>query len=81
MLFMRCLAEPRAVHMALAEQPHVLKVREEAGDFVVEFEGSEDDIANLLAELVQRDLRPIEFRWHRIDLEELFLSFTEGRLQ
>jgi ABC-2 type transport system ATP-binding protein len=81
MLFMRCLAEPRAVHMALAEQPHVLKVREEAENFVVEFAGTEDDIANLLAELVKRDLRPIEFRWHRIDLEELFLSFTEGRLQ
>lgn len=56
-------------------------MREEAENFVVEFEGSEDDIANLLAELVKRDLRPIEFRWHRIDLEELFLSFTEGRLQ
>jgi len=81
MLFMRCLAEPRAVHMALAEQAHVLKVREDAGNFVVEFSGTEDDIANLLAELVKRDLRPIEFRWHRVDLEELFLSFTEGRLQ
>lgn len=81
MLFLRCLGDAHDVHLVLAEHPKVLQIREDGPNFVVEFEGDEDDIADLLAELVRRELRPVEFRWHRVDLEELFLSFTEGRLQ
>ena len=81
MLHLRCLADTRKVEIALAEHPGVLQVRENESSFVIEFEGNEDKIAELLKSLVEKGLRPVEFHWHRVDLEELFLSFTEGRLQ
>ncbi|MAW61957.1 MAG: multidrug ABC transporter ATP-binding protein [Planctomycetes bacterium] len=81
MLYLRCLADPDQVEIALAEQAGVLQTRADGDNFIVEFAGDEEQIAALLAALVERGLRPVEFRWHRIDLEELFLSFTEGRLQ
>jgi len=81
LIFIRCLGDDHELQLALAEHPQVLKVRDEDKGFVVEFDGDETQIADLLAHLVARDLRPIEFHWHRVDLEELFLSFTEGRLQ
>ena len=58
-----------------------MQVRQDEGSFVIEFEGDEEAISELLKALVNKGLRPVEFHWHRVDLEELFLSFTEGRLQ
>lgn len=81
MIFIRCLADERQVRVALAEQAHILKVRDEGLGFLIELDGGEEEIADLLADLVKRELRPVEFHWHRVDLEELFLSFTEGKLQ
>ena len=81
LLNLRCLAESHEVEIALAEHPGVLQVREDEGSFVIEFEGDEEAISELLKALVNKGLRPVEFHWHRVDLEELFLSFTEGRLQ
>lgn len=81
LLFVRCLADERAVRIFLAEQPSVIGVRPEGPGQVVEFSGDEEAIADLLQAMVARELRPVEFHWHRVDLEELFLSFTEGRLQ
>ncbi|MCH2100993.1 MAG: ABC transporter ATP-binding protein [Planctomycetes bacterium] len=80
LLNLRCLAKTSDVEIALAEHPGVLKVRESEGSFVIEFDGDEKDIADLLKTLVNKNLSPVEFHWHRIDLEELFLSFTEGTL-
>jgi len=81
MLFIRTLEPVHELERALAEIPGVLKTRQEKLGMVVEFQGEEDAIADLLQALVQRNLRPIEFHWHKADLEELFLSFTEGNLQ
>jgi ABC-2 type transport system ATP-binding protein len=81
LLFIRCLANVEQLEMALLEQPGIITTRPERLGIVVEFDGDEQAISKLLAELVKRDLRPVEFHWHKVDLEELFLSFTEGSLQ
>ncbi len=81
MLFIRTLSPARELEMALAENPGVVGIRPERKGFVIEFTGDDQGIAALLESLVQRGLKPVEFHWHRIDLEQLFLSFTEGHLQ
>ena len=80
-LFIRTLEPAGALELALGEQPHVLQSRPEHGGFLVDFEGDEEAIAALLAELVQRGLRPVEFHWHELDLEDLFLRYTRGQVQ
>lgn len=80
-LFIRGMAEAKAMELALMEYPGIQKLTPERGGFIVEYDGDEEAIADLLKALVDRDLRPIEFHWHKVDLEEMFLSFTEGNLQ
>jgi ABC-2 type transport system ATP-binding protein len=80
MLYVRTL-EPRAeLERALAESVGVMDVRPERGGVIVTFGGDELAIAALLAALVERGLRPVEFQWHAVDLEELFLRHTDGEL-
>ncbi|NQU49297.1 MAG: ABC transporter ATP-binding protein [Planctomycetes bacterium] len=81
LLFIRALQGEEVLQMALAESPGVVKTRPEAGGFMVEFDGSDEDISKLLTFLVGKNLQLVEFHWHQVDLEEMFLSFTEGTLQ
>ncbi len=81
LLFVRGLYPPEQLELALAEESRVLSTRPERGGFVIEFDGEEEQISALLQRLVERGLQPVEFHWQRIDLEELFLSYTEGGLQ
>ena len=61
--------------------PAVGVVRPERDGLVVDYDGTQEDAADLLAELVRRGLRPIEFAVNAPDLEDIFLELTEGRVQ
>jgi ABC-2 type transport system ATP-binding protein len=79
--FLSALAGPEATERALLEQPHVLEVRRERDGVSFELEGGLDRQAELLAALVGAGLRPTEFAPRETDLEDAFLSLTEGKLQ
>jgi len=80
LLYIRTLATEQDLELALLEHPGIHKIKPERGGFMVEFNGDEEAISGLLAALVNKQLRPVEFHWHKVDLEELFLSFTDGGL-
>lgn len=80
-IFVRGLCSEEQLQMALLEFPGVIKHRPEHGGFMIEFDGDEVAISKLLQSLVEKGVQPVEFHWHRVDLEEIFLSFTEGTLQ
>jgi ABC-2 type transport system ATP-binding protein len=48
---------------------------------VMEFEGGKQKQAELLKYLVEQDLHPTRFVEQKMDLEDLFLSLTEGKVQ
>jgi ABC-2 type transport system ATP-binding protein len=81
LLFVRTLAPEDQLEMALLEHPGTIKTRPERSGIMVEFDGDEVAISSLLTALVHKELQPVEFHWHRVDLEELFLNFTRGTLQ
>ena len=80
-IYLRCLAEPEAVERTLAELPGVDEVRPARQGVVFHFAGDEDALAALLEALVRAGLRPVEFASEETDLEDVFLSLTEGKVQ
>ena len=80
-VFLRTLARLDEAQRVVSEQAHVEEVGRERDGLIFAFAGSDTDLAGLLAELIQRDLQPIEFTARSANLEDVFLSLTEGQLQ
>jgi ABC-2 type transport system ATP-binding protein len=80
-VYVRTLQGAEATERALLELPGVLRVRHEREGVVFEHEGAPEDLAQTLTALVTRGLSPIEFSPQHLDLEDVFLSLTEGKLQ
>lgn len=80
-VFARCLAEGDAVERVLLELPFVSSVRPSEGGVTFDFEGEKEALAQVLKALVERGMHPIEFAPVNADLEDVFLSLTEGILQ
>lgn len=80
-IFVRCLADAEVVERVLLEQPGVSAVKPREGGVAFDFIGEKEALADLLGALVARGLGPIEFAPIGADLEDVFLSLTEGILQ
>jgi ABC-2 type transport system ATP-binding protein len=80
-LFLRTLAGAEATERALLERPGVLDVRREKDGVAFELEGGAEQQAELLAALVAAGLRPTELAARETNLEDVFLSLTEGHVQ
>jgi ABC-2 type transport system ATP-binding protein len=80
-LFVRALEGTERLRATLLERPHVEAVRPDGAGVAVDFVGDEAEAAELLAELVRVGLRPVEFSATSADLEDVFLSLTEGKVQ
>jgi ABC-2 type transport system ATP-binding protein len=80
-LFLRALSGPEAAERALLERPGVLDVRRERDGVAFELEGGAEAQAELLAALVAAGLRPSERAARETNLEDVFLSLTEGHVQ
>jgi len=76
----RHLGEPVDLERFLAEQPDVHDVRAD-GEGVVFMVPDEEGAARVLAAAITGGLQVIEFRPVQADLEEVFLSLTEGNVQ
>ena len=80
-IFARALTGPERLERALLELPHVSAARREREGVVFEYAGTQDDLAALLGQLAAAGLGLIEFAPQQVDLEDVFLSLTEGKLQ
>ena len=80
-VLVRALAPADRVTKLLLEQPGVESARPDGKGVVFEFSGEEDGLARLLALLVERGVAPIEFAPKSTNLEDVFLSLTNGRVQ
>jgi ABC-2 type transport system ATP-binding protein len=80
-VFVRSLADKDQVHRALLEEAGVTEVRPHKNGLMVEFDGGEERLARLLQSLVERGLIPIEFSPNQVDLEDVFMSLTQGQIQ
>ena len=80
-VYVRCLCSPEELERALLEEPLVLHPHQERDGMVFGLEGGEDGLAQLVASLVRRGLKPVEVVPEEVDLEDVFLSLTEGNVQ
>lgn len=65
---------------ALLEMPGVRKVRLAGRHVEADVDGDEDAACDLLAELLRREYRVMEFKQVEKDLEQLFMSITRGEV-
>ncbi len=80
-IFVRTLGEAVATERKILEVPGVLGTRQIRGGVVVDFERGDEGIAHLLKVLVESGMKPVEFATERMDLEDVFMSVTEGIVQ
>lgn len=80
-LFLRTLGPPAMLERVLLEQPGVSGVHIEGDGLAVRFRGDEEARAALLARVVQEGIPILEFRTDKVDLEDVFLDVTQGRVQ
>ena len=80
-VFVRALAGAEALEKALLEEPGVTSAHTERDGVVFAFEGDDAQLSRLVEALVRRELRLIEVTPEGLDLEDVFLSLTEGRVQ
>ena len=55
--------------------------RLDQGNIIFSFTSGDQERAQLLAELVRRDVAPLDFAARTTNLEDVFLSVTKGTLQ
>jgi ABC-2 type transport system ATP-binding protein len=77
-VFLRCLADKDVVERALLERPGVSSIHNERSGLAFDFDGDQRALAELIAHFVSVGLEPVEFAPDSVDLEDLFLSLTEG---
>ncbi len=80
-VFLRALVGPEVLEKALLEEPGVTTVHADRNGVVIAFEGDDAQLSRLVESLVRREMRLIEVTPEGIDLEDVFLSMTEGRVQ
>lgn len=80
-VFVRALGEIETLRRTLAEQPGVASVRPDRGGVVFDFTGSDEQLVGVLRRLIERGNQVVEFAPQTVDLEDVFLSLTEGKVQ
>ncbi len=69
------------LHKQLLLLPNVEAVRPVDHSLEVDFTGSEEECCDLLADLVRKGFRLVEFASRRADLEQIFMNVTRGDVQ
>lgn len=73
-------AEKTEIENALSESPHVANLSSDNGVWTVDFMGSDENQAELLAALLKRGLRVFDFHQRPVNLEEAFIKITKGEV-
>ena len=69
------------LYRELLETPRIEKVNFVGEEIAAEIDGDEEACCDLLAALVGRGYRVVEFKLQRANLEEIFMSVTKGAVQ
>jgi ABC-2 type transport system ATP-binding protein len=77
-VFLRCVEENEKVERFLLERPGISSIHSERNGLAFDFDGDQRALSELGASLVTSGLGPIEFAPESVDLEDVFLSLTEG---
>ena len=77
----RTRANQEALYEALLEMPRVEAARIDGAYVEAQVLGDEDDCCDLLAELLRREFRILEFKQVKADLEHIFMTMTKGEVQ
>jgi len=80
-VLIRVLGQQAELHRELLQMPYVEDARVAGTEIAFEVNGTEEVCCDLLAELVRRGYRIIEFKQQRVNLEEIFMSVTKGAVQ
>ncbi|NLM13311.1 MAG: ABC transporter ATP-binding protein [Epulopiscium sp.] len=62
----------------LKEQPNIHDIFEKMDEVEIEFDGDEHQLANLLKNIIQRDIPIISFSEKEGNLEDIFMQITQG---
>ena len=77
----RILGEPENAEKWFLTQPLIDGVNFDGAFVTFDFQGDDDQLAQLLSRAVAAELRILEFRQREAGLEEIFLQTTQGNLQ
>jgi ABC-2 type transport system ATP-binding protein len=80
-VIVRVLERQEELHRELLEMPQIENARIAGGEITLEVDGTEDACCDLLATLIQRGYRVLEFKLQRANLEEVFMNVTRGVVQ
>ena len=81
MVSIRVLNRQEELYRDLLETPGVERVNLMGDEIAVEISGDEEACCTLLATLVGRGYRVVEFKQQRANLEEVFMTVTRGAVQ
>ncbi len=81
MIAIRTRTQQEQLHRTLLETPNVVQATYDGKYVQAEVLGTEDDCCDLLADLLRKDFRILEFKQVKVDLEHLFMNITEGKVQ
>ena len=77
----RVLSDSEELYRELLQTPGVEAARQNGDEVMAEVNGDDEALCALLATLVGRGHRVIEFKQQRANLEEIFMSVTKGVVQ
>jgi ABC-2 type transport system ATP-binding protein len=80
-VLIRVMGAPERLYRELLETPGIEKVNMVGADVAVEVNGDDAACCDLLAALVGRGHRVLEFKQQRANLEEIFMNVTKGAVQ
>jgi ABC-2 type transport system ATP-binding protein len=80
-VIVRVLERQEELHRELLQMPRIENTRINGNEIVIEVDGTEDACCDLLAALVQKGYRVLEFKLQRANLEEVFMTVTRGVVQ
>jgi ABC-2 type transport system ATP-binding protein len=69
------------LHKELVQMANVASARIDGAQVIAQVTGSDETCSDLLAGLVQKGFRIVEFRLRQADLEDVFMSITKGEVQ
>ena len=80
-LYVETLQHPEFVCKLLTETAGVIGAVPHESGVLLEFRGNKEAQADLLKLLVDSNVQPTRFVEQKMDLEDLFLSLTDGKVQ
>jgi ABC-2 type transport system ATP-binding protein len=80
-VLIRVLGSQEPLHRELLQTPQIENVRFAGDEIAIDVNGSDETCGDLLAELIGRGYRIVEFKQQRANLEEIFMNVTKGAVQ